>query len=208
MQHGRAYAGTRKAPLAVHLVRVKAWMPSAVHALAAHPDGRLLAVGREDGDIELTVPTEGYRVESRIPGRKGKGLRSLAWQKGEEDSEPEEGLRKQPPRLFGCGLDGTVFEVNLEKLCYKNVRDVFGGAAWCMKAASSSPLLAVGCEDGAVRLFTTEAGGLEYKKSFPSTGSRVLSIAWGAADGVLFAGNANSLIHCFDVVSGQSMVRP
>lgn len=182
-------------------------MPQAVHALATHPNGRLVAVGREDGDIELAVPAEGYRIEVRVPGQKGKGLRSLAWVEAlevhglQERSEPVD-----PPRLFGCGLDGTVFEVDLLRLCYHNVRDAYGGAAWCMRAASSIALLAVGCEDGSVRLFTTEGGGLEYKRSFASTGSRVLSVAWGARDDVLLAGCADSLIHCFDAASGQGLV--
>lgn len=180
-------------------------MPSAVHALAPHPGGRVVAVGREDGDIELAVPSEGYRVEARIPGQEGKGLRSLAWI-GEVGGERQGERPAQPQRLFGCGLDGTLFEVDLERLCYKNVRDAFGGAVWCMRASSPLSLLAIGCEDGSLRLFTTEGDGLEYKKSFPSTGSRILSLAWGTTYDVIFAGGADSLIHCFNTSSGQSLV--
>lgn len=190
-------------PLALHLSNVQVWMPRPIQALATHPDGKVVAVGREHGDIELVVPSEGYRAIMRIPGQEGKGLRSLVWLKVEDDGEQEE---TEPPRLFGCGLDGTIFEVDLLKLCYTNVRDVYGGAAWCMRAIHSLSLLAVGCEDGAVRFFSTEASRLEYKRSLPSTGSRVLSLALGPDDDMLFAGCANSLIHCFKVTSGQSLV--
>lgn len=181
------------------------WMPSPVHALATNPDRKVVAVGREDGDIELTVPSEGYRVEARIPGHKGKGLRSLVWLEGKGDSESQ-GDGVEPARLFGCGLDGTVFEADLVRLCYKNVRDAYGGSAWCMRAASELALLAVGCEDGSVRLFSTDGGGVEYKRSLPSTGSRVLSLAWGPGNDTIFAGCADSLIHCVDAASGQGLV--
>lgn len=191
--------------MAVNLSRMQVWMPSPVHALATRPDGKIVAVGREDGDIELAVPSEGYRVEARVPGQKDKGLRSLAWVERHEEqgrSLPQ----SEAVRLFGCGLDGTVFEVDLSRLCYKNVRDAYGGSAWSMKAAPSLSLLAVGCEDGSVRLFSTEEGGLEFRKSFPSTGSRVLSLAWAAGKDAIFAGCADSLIHCLDASTGQGLV--
>lgn len=192
--------------MAVNLSRMQVWMPSPVHALATRPDGKVVAVGREDGDIEFTVPSEGYRVEARIPGQKGKGLRALVWLEGKGDSESQDGAAAEPARLFGCGLDGTVFEADLERLCYKNVRDAFGGSAWCMRAASELALLAVGCEDGSIRLFSTDGGGVEYKRSFTSLGSRVLSLAWGPGNETLFAGCADSMIHCIDAASGQGLV--
>lgn len=202
--------GDESFKVAANVSRLQVWMPHPVHALATRPDSKVVAVGREDGDIELAVPTEGYRVEARIPGLKNKGLRSLAWIDGtdgdggaEDDGEhsAEEGAR-----LFGCGLDGTVFEVDLSRLCYKNVRDAYGGAAWCMRPAAALSLLAVGCDDGSVRLFSTEGGGVEYKRSFPSTGSRVLCLAWGPANDVIFAGCLDSMIHCFDATTGQTLV--
>lgn len=202
--------------VAANVSRIQVWMPQPVHALATRPDNKVVAVGREDGDIELTVPTEGYRVEARIPGQKDKGLRSLAWIGGAGDdnmsgSEGEGGDSEaaagdEGARLFGCGLDGTVFEVDLLRLCYKNVRDAYGGAAWCMRPAASLCLLAVGCEDGSIRLFSTEGGGVEYKRSFPSTGSRVLCLAWGPTNDVIFAGCLDSMIHCLDATTGQTLV--
>ena len=200
--------------VAANISRQQVWMPQPVHALATRPDSKVVAVGREDGDIELAVPTEGYRVEARIPGQKNKGLRSLAWiggRVGEGGAEDEGGdsavdADGDGARLFGCGLDGTVFEMDLLRLCYKNVRDAYGGAAWCMRPATALSLLAVGCEDGTVRLFSTENGGVEYKRSFPSTGSRVLCVAWGPANDVIFAGCLDSMIHCFDTNTGQTLV--
>eukprot|EP00903_Cladosiphon_okamuranus_P017749 g16338.t1 len=199
--------------VAANISRQQVWMPQPVHALATRPDSKVVAVGREDGDIELAVPTEGYRVEARVPGQKNKGLRSLVWVEGaggEGGAEGESGDGAVGPdgdaaRLFGCGLDGTVFEVDLLKLCYKNVRDAYGGAAWCMRPAAALSLLAVGCDDGTVRLFCTDTGGVEYKRSFPSTGSRVLSLAWGPANDVVFAGCLDSMIHCFDATTGQTL---
>lgn len=200
--------------VAANISRQQVWMPQPVHALATRPDSKVVAVGREDGDIELAVPAEGYRMEARVPGQKNKGLRSLAWIEGtggEGGAEDEGGdgavdADGDGARLFGCGLDGTVFEVDLLRLCYKNTRDAYGGAAWCMRPAAALSLLAVGCDDGTVRLFSTDNCGLEYKRSFPSTGSRVLCLAWGPANDVVFAGCLDSMIHCFDATTGQTLV--
>ncbi|CAN0483380.1 unnamed protein product, partial [Ectocarpus sp. 12 AP-2014] len=74
-----------------------------------------------------------------------------------------------------------------------------------MRPAAPLGLLAVGCEDGSVRLFSTEGGGMEYKRSFPSTGSRVLCLAWGPANDVIFAGCLDSMIHCLDATTGQTL---
>ncbi|KAG5180826.1 quinon protein alcohol dehydrogenase-like superfamily [Tribonema minus] len=169
-------------------------MPRAVHAIAPQPGGALVAVGRNDGDIELMVPSENYSVLKRIPGKSGKHLQqALAWCAGDMGQH----------RLIGCGLDGFLFEADLTKLQLTNVRETYGGPAWSLAIAPHAPIAAVGCDDGAIKLFSLEGDGIEYARTFPTTGSRVLSVAWACDAQVVFAGSADSHIRAFAARSGQ-----
>lgn len=103
-------------------------------------------------------------------------------------------------RLFGISFRGVIFEVDIAQMCIKNIRDSYGGAAWCMAGHFRSPLLAVGCEDGSARLFSYENGALDYCKSFASTGSRILSVAFHPKAPHLFMGCADGTIRCVEEV--------
>ena len=136
-------------------------------------------------------------MQCRIPGSESFQLRHLVF----ATIEQEKG------RLFGISFRGALFEVDLKRLCPKNIRDSYGGAAWCLAASVRNPVLAVGCEDGAARLYTYENGSLEYSKSFATTGSRVLSIGFHPKLTQLFYGCADGVIRCIDETSGKSLFR-
>jgi U3 small nucleolar RNA-associated protein 4 len=135
-------------------------------------------------------------VVARVPGRKDFRLQTLVW-------------ATQPihaGRLFGISLHGILFEVDLGSLSYKNLRHTTGGAAWCLSASPSESLLAVGCDDGMVRLFNYDFG-VEYHKSFPSVNCRILSIAYHPKTTRLFAGCVDGTIRCFDTLANRSLFR-
>ena len=90
--------------------------------------------------------------------------------------------------------------MDLSSLIIKNIRDSYGGTAWCLASCPRKPLLAVGCEDGAARLFSYEGGGLEYSRSLPTTGSRILSLAFHPKWSQLFLGCDDGTIRCLDEV--------
>lgn len=136
-------------------------------------------------------------MQNRIPGSEDFQLRHLVF----STVEQEQG------RLFGISLRGVLFEVDFARLCIKNIRDSYGGAAWSLAANARSPVLAVGCEDGAARLFTYEGGNLEYLRSFASTGSRVLSLSFHPRLSQLFMGCADGTIRCLDELTGKNLFR-
>lgn len=109
---------------------------------------------------DTLIPNLAYFLRQTIPLAESASVRSLVW------SKPAQGA---PARLFASGLGGSVFELDLVKLCAKNVRSSFGGAIWSMSLNHAQTTLAIGCEDGCIRMFTIEDGQLEYKKSFPAT---------------------------------------
>ncbi len=129
-------------------------------------------------------------------------------------------------RLLGCSLDGSVFKVDWQRLCISSVHETYGGAAWCMSLRPRSVggahsnvdddgiVVAVGCEDGGIKLFcmplrTFEGDRrkeeLQFKRAYPSCGSRVLSVGWRENGAALFAGCSDSTLRCLDAVTGQSL---
>ncbi len=75
-------------------------------------------------------------------------------------------------------------------------------------------VVAVGCEDGGIKLFciplrASDGNGrkeeLEFKRAYPSCGSRVLSVGWRADGAALFAGCSDSTLRCLDAATGQSL---
>ena len=54
-----------------------------------------------------------------------------------------------------------------------------GGSIWCIAPNPASTLLAIGCEDGAVRLISVEYGQLSHIRRFDRVKTRILSVAWG-----------------------------
>jgi hypothetical protein len=87
----------------VHRMRFSDWQPSAIKTLASDPFSCNLAVGREDGDIEIRDSSHQWYVQATAPGQKGFNLQALTWAADKSESG----------RLFGISLRGFVFEVHL-----------------------------------------------------------------------------------------------
>ncbi len=128
---------------------------------------------------------------------------SQGWREGEA-------LEEEAGRLFGISLKGFLFEVDLATGNLINVQDTFGGAAWSIASSPRSNLIAVGGEDGSVRLFRYYGGNkLDYVKSLPTSGSRVLSLAFHPNPGRphLFMGCSDGTIRCIEEESGRVLFR-
>jgi len=54
-----------------------------------------------------------------------------------------------------------------------------GGAVWCLAANPVGTVLAIGCEDGCVRLVDIADDGFVLRRKFDRVKTRILSIAWG-----------------------------
>jgi hypothetical protein len=87
--------------LNVHRLRFANWQPSPIKTLASDPFSCKLAVGREDGDIEIRDASNKWYVQATAPGQKGFNLQALTWAAEKSESG----------RLFGISLRGFIFEV-------------------------------------------------------------------------------------------------
>lgn len=117
-------------------------------------------------------------------------------------------MEEEAGRLFGISLKGFLFEVDLSTGTFTNMQDTYSGAAWCMAASPRQNILAIGGEDGIVRLFRYyNQTRVEYVKSLPTSGARVLSIAYHPTKPELFIGCSDGTIRCLDEESGRTNFR-
>ncbi|KAG0325217.1 U3 small nucleolar RNA-associated protein [Dissophora globulifera] len=206
----------------VHRCRFVDYIPSAINALAFAPvtTRPVLACGRANGDIEVWNPKNEWTLEKVIPGGKNRSVEALAWahqtilteEEDFWDSEKEKQaaikkLVKTPPRLFSAGLNAVVTEWDLVSLKPKRSVDSHGGAVWCMATNHANTVLAVGCEDGCVRLFDIADGELAFIRSFDKQKTRILSLAWSDDDTIMVTGSANSSIYKWNVELGRVVSR-
>ncbi|KAG5456351.1 MAG: WD40-repeat-containing domain protein, partial [Olpidium bornovanus] len=158
-----------------------------------------------EGDIEPDKKAKGRNLVEK------KAKRTAQRKNGRQPTQPSEREKKRlhalPPRLFTAGLDAILREWDLDTLRPKKVIDSHGGAVWCVAASNDQKRLAIGCEDGRVRIFDVADGRLEYIKALDPHRGRVLSLAWDPTDSYIVTGSAESTINKYDVESGRSVAR-
>ncbi|CEG47522.1 WD40 repeat protein [Plasmopara halstedii] len=180
--------------LKVHRCRFVDWMPSAIHALSFNASGDQLAVARATGDVEIWSVHNKWHLKYVLAGSAQSQISALCWAPISD-------------RLFASSLDGSLWELDLQSLLRKNVTDSNGGSIWCMVIDSESQQLAVGCEDGRIRLFSFAGGQLYFTKSFLTTGSRIVSLAWHSHAHKIFSGCEKGVIYCWNAVTGRNESR-
>ncbi len=128
-----------------------------------------------------------------------------------EDEDPLEycqtlkRLKDAQPRLFAASLDGRILEFSLDSLQIIKEEDSLGGGIWSLAVNSINTLLAIGCEDGSIRIFNIEDGCLEYLKSLEKHDGRILSMDWFKDH--IIAGSDHSSIKKYDALSGRCLHR-
>lgn len=175
------------------------WVPSGVSCFAFHPELPLLAVGRESGNVELWNTEEKFFVEYVISGNDHLSIRSLIWSNAVSGvSDP---LHRY--RLFGGGLQGSVFEIDLEKMSFSNYCDSFGGPIWSISKQPGSNVMACACEDGSIRLFEMSSERLTYLRSIQLFKKRVVSVSWSPDGSTLAAGASGSRLFIYSMNSAK-----
>ncbi|KZT21715.1 WD40 repeat-like protein [Neolentinus lepideus HHB14362 ss-1] len=191
----------------VHRCRFVDYTPSAITALAFPPlplpsvKGKkpeaprkvlkfgTLAIGRANGNIELCEWTgtenqieapQAWVVRKTLSGPYPSKVDTLAFAirypdlLGRDEVPTVEDLR-----LFSAGGGSELVEWDLEKGCVKRTIPSHGGSIWCIAPNPASTLLALGCEDGSVRILTLADDSIMHHRRFDRVKSRLLSIAWG-----------------------------
>ena len=217
------------ADMDIHRCRFVPYPPPSINALAfshtsaasqSAPKSLRLAVGRENGDIELWNPSAArWTQESVLRGGVGSTVEQIAWTQelvvDEEDSEKS--IKPGKLRLFSIGGSDAVSEWSLAAGSRIRSADSNFGSIWCFAAQPAyvppkdgevfdpvpSQLLVAGCQNGSIVLFSTSDGELRFQQllqaASPKT-TKVLSITWRDRNTVV-AGYDSGVIRVFDVSS-------
>ena len=141
----------------VHKCRFVEYMPSGITALAWTPSSsklKLLAVARENGELEIWNPKgSSWYLEKKIAGSKHSPIEALMF------------IHQDGLRLFAASLDGRILEYSLDGLRVIQEADSHGGGVWSLASNPMQTRLAIGCEDGVIRIFDIEQGSLIYLQS-------------------------------------------
>uniref|UniRef100_W5LKC1 UTP4 small subunit processome component n=1 Tax=Astyanax mexicanus TaxID=7994 RepID=W5LKC1_ASTMX len=175
----------------VHRVRFFDYMPSAIRALAFQPQREKIAVARTSGSVEIFNCADRFFQEKIIPGREQAATEALAW---------------VGDRLFSAGLNGVISEYDLENQKVKYTIDAFGGPIWTIASNQQGTHLAVGCEDGTVKLFEVCEGKIQFEKNLAKQKGRILSLSWHPSGSRIVAGMMD-MIRVFNTETGQSVHR-
>ncbi|KAJ3027734.1 UNVERIFIED_CONTAM: U3 small nucleolar RNA-associated protein [Siphonaria sp. JEL0065] len=212
-----------RTPLQIHRCRFVEYVPSAINALSfVSKDVKrpLLACARANGDIEIWNPIT-WHCERTIPGITGAGaIESIVWipvkdeplPEDDQDSDEDDSDKKKrqsskrwsekqqlhTPRLFTAGLDGFMTEWDLVALAPISRVESGGGAIWSMAVSPSGKEIAIGCEDGCVRVFEIAPVGssdcVVYKAACDRQDNRILSVAYHPTKPIVSAGSSDSCI--------------
>ncbi|EXJ63639.1 uncharacterized protein A1O5_11400 [Cladophialophora psammophila CBS 110553] len=216
----------------IHRCRFVQYPPEPINALAfSHssnpkrktPSELRLALGRNNGDIEIWDPRSGLWVQETIlRGSKNTTIEQLAWTQDllceEENDSNAPKTSRGPLRLFSTGGSTSVTEWDLSTGAPRSKAEGNFGDIWCfaaqpqledaespeaLKGGAGSQLLAAGCSDGTIILFSTEDDDLRYLRplvQLPVKKPKVLSLVWRDRN-TLLAGCEDSTIRVIDVLS-------
>ncbi|XP_069758009.1 U3 small nucleolar RNA-associated protein 4 homolog isoform X2 [Narcine bancroftii] len=127
-----------------------------------------------------------------IPGDKKRLVEAITWV-GQD-------------RLLSVGLNGEIMEFDLQRLCPKYALNAFGGPLWCMSCNYEETYLAIGCEDGSVKLFEIGPEKLQFERNLDHQKGRILSLAWHKLGTMIVTGSLDN-IRVFNVKSGHCTIR-
>ncbi|KAI0082243.1 WD40 repeat-like protein [Panus rudis PR-1116 ss-1] len=148
-----------------------------------------LAIGRANGNIELCEwsgdkghlqAPQAWVVKKTLVGPYGSKVDSLAFTIRYPDQVGTDELPSWSNlRLFSAGGGNELAEWDIEKGCIRRTIASNGGSIWSISVNPSGTTLALGCEDGSIRLLSLEYDTLSHLRRLDRVKARILSLSWG-----------------------------
>jgi U3 small nucleolar RNA-associated protein 4 len=189
-------AGISPRRLVAHRCNLVNWLPSGITALAFDAAWNFLAVGRENGMVEIWSTGSWHCVQRVISGG-ASAAETVCW-------SPD-------GKVLSAGLQGVITTWDLSLTVASSFTDSYGGAVWSMDFEKRRSLLAVGCEDGCVRLFDYAAANsdnLIYKCALSRFDGRALCVSWTPDGQAVFAGGSDGTIRRWSVPVDTAHIVP
>ncbi|KLU88707.1 hypothetical protein MAPG_07692 [Magnaporthiopsis poae ATCC 64411] len=173
-----------------------------------------LAVGRENGDVEIWDPLEGaWHQEVIIHGGMGRKIDALVWATERDEPLADGGVMFGSSRLFSIGGGPTITEWDLAKGKARKHASGQHGDIWCLglqpAAQGQNPSrLVAGTGDGCLALYSIEDDDLRLQRILvksPSKKIHFVSIAFQSRH-IVAIGCSDASIRVYDIRNG-SVVR-
>ncbi|XP_040894438.1 U3 small nucleolar RNA-associated protein 4 homolog isoform X1 [Toxotes jaculatrix] len=175
----------------VHRVRFFDYMPRAITAMAFNSRYERLALARAGGAVEIFNFADNYFQEKVIPGQDSRAVEALCW---------------VDQRLFSAGLNGEITEYDLENLRPRYSVAAYGGPIWTISSNNQGTMLAVGCEDGTLKMFEILEDRIQFQRNLDRQKGRIISLSWHPS-GKLIAAGMMDMIRVFDTETGHATHR-
>lgn len=111
-------------------------------------------------------------------------------------------------RFFTAGVDGRIREWNMVDGCRQEIFsvDVNGGSIWSLAVSPDQETLAVGCEDGRVRLFSIYQKSIEFLRGFEANeDGRIQTLAWNENGDSLVSGSVKGSLKVWNCENGRAI---
>lgn len=108
-------------------------------------------------------------------------------------------------RVLIGSLDGFVAVYDYDRRILLENIDPCGGAIWCLQPSPDAKQIAVGCEDGTVRLLTYGEEGRYDVKKLEKGMARVTTVSWYPDGLSVVAGDGNGGLRRLEISTGRSV---
>ncbi|KZT53811.1 WD40 repeat-like protein [Calocera cornea HHB12733] len=145
----------------------------------------VMAVGRANGNIELydwagEGCAQAWVLLATLYGPAGSRVTNLVFTLRHPHTLSPWSTAPLPAlRLFSTSSSSELFEWSLASLSISATLPSGGGSIWSLAGNGAGTRLAMGCEDGGVRIVDLREGRLEVERRCERVKPRLLSLAWG-----------------------------
>ena len=174
----------------VHRIRVFDYVPSPIVSISLNEDKSTLLVARYSGYVEIWNVAQNTFCMGQIRVTTPDDLRNVCWCK-----------IHQSPAIAASTLGGKLYIFEYPSLRLLHCIDSQGGTIWCLAVNAAQTRLAIACDDGTAKVFTTEHG-LELKFQTDHFASTAMSVCFDASDAILM-GDATGRIARADGNTGR-----
>lgn len=108
-------------------------------------------------------------------------------------------------RLFSVGLEGYLFEYDLETATQKHIVSITGEAAYCMDIHDTGKI-AVGTETGYLSIFQAKDDCIEFDKFLDKQEGKIMCLKYHKSGDVLVSGSFGA-VRIWDIKTGHALHR-